>query len=244
MKQFNNSLRQINILMIVFVLFNFFIIKVFATDSINDQMLLKALNKSISDFFPNRGSMEEILEADVPYVIKLDASGMEISDISGLEQFVYIQSTIDLSNNNINNIAPLINWVRNKNNKNLRANIFLGENPILSSENSKQIYILSELGENIRIYDSQREGDSVVELVGFINGRPVEEIKFDNSLSSLSLESESKEVINKTESAGESGKTTNQNDDIVDTGVATVFVYIISCFIILVVLWRCIYKKV
>lgn len=153
---------------------------IFAVNYIGDPMLLKAINNSIKEYFPNRDEAQEILEADIPYVLSLNASGLGVADISGIEQFTYIESTIDLSNNNITDITPLINWFKNKGDEQLSTNIFLGGNPVLLNDNYKQLYTLIQMGENVRIYDSKRNGTGVIELTGFVNGRPVDIDKFDN----------------------------------------------------------------
>ena len=91
----SNSIKKSSVLVSIFSLVNIFSVllgvKVFGTESIDDQMLLRALNNSIAEYIPGRGELEEILEADLPYVLKLEASGQNISDISVIEQFVFIQ---------------------------------------------------------------------------------------------------------------------------------------------------------
>ena len=184
---------------------------------IPDPMLLKALNNSMNnsqnhfvkkseknlkdfedkEFFDNKFELEsekrddfqEIFEEDVSRVCRLKADSMGILDISGIEYFTSIISTIDLSNNNISDISPLFEWVQNKKevlekeNKKLKANIFLGGNNRLFKENFAQIYELLKMGKYIYVYDSQRNGEGIVELPGFVNGRPVEKTEFDKILS-------------------------------------------------------------
>ncbi len=196
-----NFLKKTYVFLSVFlnlILISEFIINIpcNATDGviyIDDPMLLKALNVSLKNSLVNgeqggnnkqkqksRGDFDDIFESDIVNVLRLDASNLGITDIEGLEKFTSITSTIDLSNNNISDITPLINWVKNKKanfkskDEQLEANIFLGGNQQLFGQNYQQIYMLSGLGDHIYIYDSPRPGEGVVELPGFVNGRPVE----------------------------------------------------------------------
>ena len=198
----------------------------FAMNDIVDNMLLKSLNNSIKQYVLGREDTQEILEADAFYVKSLDASNMGITDISGLEQFVYIDSTIDLSNNNISDITPLFQWVDNKEEPNLSANIFLGNNPILFKNNYQQILTLASMSENIHIYDSKRDGDGVVELTGFVNGRPTEQVEFN------------KQLINEN-----SNNSSPVADSSVNTGTVTFVIYIFGVAVILFVLWSVIRNK-
>ncbi len=193
-----------------------------AMNYIGDPMLLKALNGSIRQFFPNRSDTQELLEADIPYVLTLNAKGMDISDISGLEQFIYIKSTIDLSNNNITDITPLINWANNRYDKDVNVNIFLGGNPILLKDDYKQLYILSSMSENIYIYDSQRNGEGIIDLTGFVNGKPVDDV-------SLGL------------NGGQVMSDVDGSYEVVDTGARKVYVYILSGLLVVFIIYRCIF---
>ena len=205
---------------------NFINFPSFAMNDIVDNMLLKALNNSIKQYVLGREDTQEILESDAFYVKSLDASNMGITDINGLEQFVYIESTIDLSNNNISDITPLFQWVDNKEEPNLSANIFLGNNPILFKNNYQQILTLASMSENIHIYDSKRDGDGVVELTGFVNGRPTDQVSFDNELTNEN-----------------SNNDLPAADDSVNTGTVTFMIYIFGVAIILIVLWCVIRNK-
>lgn len=216
-----NYFKKANIIFNVILLLNCFIItSVSAAVVIGDPMLLKALNKVIKEEIPDRSDQQQISDEDVKYVYRLDASNMGITDILGLEQFTNISSTIDLSNNNISDINPLINWAKNKG-VNLSANIFLGGNNSLLENNYNQIYELSSLSEKIRIYDSQRAGEGVVELPGFYKGRPAQDLDFDK----ISYSSKGLNIDN-----------INQDKDIVNTGLATLLIYIFSFIISILIL--------
>ena len=176
------KLKIVSILIFLQLLLSMSFTNSFGSLEIADPAFIKAINTAIKEYFTERSTDHIIMEADIPYVKALYAKDLGITDISGLEQFNHIISTIDLSNNNITDITPLINWVRNKNDENLSANIFIGENPILSTENYKQIYTLSNMGKNIKIYDSKREGgEGVFDLTGFVDGRPVDMSTFDQN---------------------------------------------------------------
>ena len=232
-------LKIASILSSVCILLCSFMVTIMAVD-IRDPMLLKAINNFMKQGFPNRSETQEILEADVPYITSLNASNLAISDISGLEDLVYIQSVIDLSKNKIEDITPLINWVNNKEDKNLNVNIFLGGNPVLSTDNYKQIYTLLEMGENIKVYDSQRDGGGVVELTGFSNGRPVDKLNFDDKGDSNSAISNLKD-----DQVGSQNKIDNMNQErkVVNTGVSAEGIYFVSSIVVLCVLLMGLYKQ-
>lgn len=202
----------------------------FAVNYIGDPMLLKAINNSLKEYFPNRSETQEILEADIPYVLSLDASGLGITDISGIEQFTYIDSTIDLSNNNIVDITPLINWFKNKGNEQLSTNIFLGGNPVLLNDNYKQLYTLIQMGENVRIYDSKRNGTGVIELTGFVNGRPVDTAKFDNQ----DLKTDNGNIVTSNNLAEEP----KADESPINTGLGVGLIYIFSGIVILFICFK------
>lgn len=252
-------LKFTNLLFILSIILFSLNLNVLSIDII-DPMLLKALNNSIKQFIVNRSETQEILDKDIPYVISLNASNYQISDISGLENFIYIQSTIDLSYNKIEDISPLINLIKNKDDPNLKANIFLGGNPILFTDNYKQIYTLLKMNENIKIYDSQRQGEGVMELIGFLNGRPADKLAFDdlnnnNASENFKLQSDIKnknpDLKEKNDDNNElyNGNNTktdidnvNIQDELVNTGRTVILIYIISCMLILFILWWDFYK--
>lgn len=220
-----NYFKKANILFNVILLLNCFIItSVSAAVVIEDPMLLKALNNVIKEEVPGRSDQQQISDEDVKYVYRLDASNMGITDILGLEKFTNIYSTIDLSDNNITDITPLINWAKNKG-EDLNANIFLGGNSGLLENNYNQIYELSSISDKIRIYDSQRAGEGVIELPGFYKGRPAQDLNFDEisySSKGLNITSVSQDNID---------IDNNVNQDVVNTGLFTLLIYIFSFII-------------